>query len=759
MPRTWTTVEQKGWLGTKVAGFIDARARGRSTAYAKSIHHSFSEIWPELDALFVHRTGDRPINLNAAELDELKAYKKKRGLQIFQWLQRNSTQRGRLANRAVKVLMRNHGPRRRRTYQLGEIYNKLYPERVSAVYQERKVEGLSRGQRLNLIKKISDELLEGETDEVKEEVLTEQVKRRDELDVMVNGLNSTDEVDLDEMTLQQYIDQLPELLTSVVGEINRFCPDWGFLVLASGPMPKANNATHVFDIYSGPKTVEGYTFAEAHEGFDTELRIPFGNFVEAGIVENEKRAKAKEALDSLKHTIKTDESDVSRPSSPVVYGDESDSSRSSSPVHSGNEDDVEEDDARRLRPAIFTDSEDEGGNETQDHTTRKLRRATRTLADSEDDEDDVVKSPHLSDREDEEEPPSGDNSSTSKPFVKHPLEIWPIEGPDSAGEEEVEVEPHKPKYVAPSQKKSVAKRGPAQDEAEPLQGHAEVLAAKREESTRKRLETRKINREKKEAAEKVAKEAEVAKRAEEEEVAKKAKAVEVAKKTKEVEAAKKTKKVEAAKKTKEVEAAKKAKEVEAAKKAKEADATSTKKKPVVNKSKNAASSAANTLAQTESSPTKTGATDKEDGGKAKKPSKSTASTTKKATKQDSKYPVNAGDDDWSGTTGMALPTAGRRPAPAILPPPPPVAASKSATSEVLDAAEDAPLPPPKTKGKKATGRKRPLEEDEAPAKSAEEPAEEPAVAKRPRREIKAPKRADSAVPFTAAKRTTRSRRK
>ncbi len=98
----------------------------------------------------------------------------------------------------------------------------------------------------------------------------------------------------------RYINQLPILLTSVVGEIGKLCPEWGFLVVASGPMQKANNATHVFEyvilqigpeavhsqlhsIYSGPKTVEGYTFVETQEDFDTTLRIPFGNFVEAGV--------------------------------------------------------------------------------------------------------------------------------------------------------------------------------------------------------------------------------------------------------------------------------------------------------------------------------------------------------------------------------------------------------------------------------------------------------------------------------------------
>ncbi|TFK58843.1 hypothetical protein BDN72DRAFT_906367 [Pluteus cervinus] len=208
MPRSWTTVEQKAWLETKIAGFADARTRGRSTAYAKAVHHAFAEVWPELDELFAHRTSQRPINLSPGDVEELRIYQRKRGVQILSWLQRNSTQRGRLANRAVRVLLRNHGPRRRRTYQLGEVYNKLYPEKVNAVYQERKVDGLSRGQRLNLIKKISEELLEDETDEVKEEVEREQDKRRDELDTKSESIDNGEAGGLDELTLQQLVDQL-----------------------------------------------------------------------------------------------------------------------------------------------------------------------------------------------------------------------------------------------------------------------------------------------------------------------------------------------------------------------------------------------------------------------------------------------------------------------------------------------------------------------------------------------------------------------
>ncbi|TFK59623.1 hypothetical protein BDN72DRAFT_905671 [Pluteus cervinus] len=200
MPATWTTDEQKAWMFTKIPGFIEARGRSRSTAYAKGVHKAFSDSWPEVDALGL--TPGQDGRLSAADEEALQLFKKKRG-KILAWLQRNSTQRGRMANRAVKHLMASHGVKRRRTYQPGELYNKLYPEKVAATYQERKQEGMTRGQRLNLIKKISDELLEEETEEIKQEVAEEQVKRREELNKTFNESDIEDA--MDELTRQEFV--------------------------------------------------------------------------------------------------------------------------------------------------------------------------------------------------------------------------------------------------------------------------------------------------------------------------------------------------------------------------------------------------------------------------------------------------------------------------------------------------------------------------------------------------------------------------
>ncbi|TFK72668.1 hypothetical protein BDN72DRAFT_855359 [Pluteus cervinus] len=678
MPKTWTTAPQAAWLETKLPGFVDARTRGRSTAYAKGVHHSFSELWPELDDLFETKAGQPPINLNALGPSELAVYKKKRGAQINSWLQRHSTQRGRLANRAVKQLLRNHAPRRRRAYQTSEVYNKMYPEKVNAVYQERKVEGLSRGKRLNLIKKISDELFANETDEVKELVEKEKEKRRSELEATLNPINGDGgEVDLDDLTIQQYIDQLPELLTSVLSEIGKYCPDWGFLLLASGPMPKANNDTHVFDIYTGPKTIEGYSFAEAHEDFDVGLRIPFGNFVEAGIVDKVKREEAKKALDDLHHTIEEGPGEDFEEVPPVV-----------------SETEDEEDDTPALVPV---DSEDEENAGESPVTSR--RRPSQTLPDSDESEDEL--------------------SSLDEAPPKHPLEEWPIEGSDSDGEPEVDVVEKKNTKVSRSQREPSATHGSESHEVEPPQVRSKSSAEKRAEATRKRLDTRKKNKAKKDAEIKAAKE------------------VEVEKKTKELEAAKG---VEAAKKAKQLVVTKSTKEVDTqdAEKAHEQDAV------VTFKSKNASSKTV----------TK---------GKARKTPKPAAAAMNDTqpnegadvdvVKNDSNPPAVVDKDksgDESPAQGDATLATKRRPPPAIIPPTR-VAASKP-TAQAPTSPDPEAAPTPKPKGKKSKGGKRQLEDENV----AEEPAAAVTPAKRPRRQIVAPKPADAEVSYAKKARSRRA---
>ncbi|TFK60995.1 hypothetical protein BDN72DRAFT_863943 [Pluteus cervinus] len=717
MPRTWTTVEQRAWLETKVSGFVDARTRGRSTAYAKGVHHAFAKIWPELDELFAQRINQRPINLTANEAEDLKVYKRKRAVQILNWLQRNSTQRGRRANRAVKVLLRNHAPRRQRTYQLGEVYNKLYPEKVNTVYQERKDESLSKGQRLNLIKKISEELLEDETEEVKEEVEREQAKRRNELDARLESINSGEAVDLDELTIQQYIDALPELLTSVLGEIGKYCPDWGFLLLASGPMPKANNSTHVFDIYTGPKSAEGYTFAEANEDFDVGLRVPFGNFVEAGIVDKIKREEAKAALNSLTHTINPSSDDGHGSPSPIASRG---LSLASVDGEEDDKDEIEDPPTHKRRPSSPTPSDNE--DEEASQPTASSRRPPRALPDSDE---------------------SGDESDDDNSTPEHPLEVWPIEAPDSDGEPEVDVdelEDRRRKKLAGTTKEPVHKPGSELNKDITPQALAQAkLIEKRAEATKKRLETRKKNKAKKDEAEKVAKEAEAARKAKEVEAAKKTKAVEAAKKARVVEIAKNAKEAkeaedQAAINLKVVEIAKKVKE------AQEAEAQAAKKAAAVDTSKNASNSAAEPHSNVRKGKSKK-------GSKAADASKDIESgkgvgATKKGTKSTATNSIGGENDGGSHAQAEPTPAPKRRPPPAILPPPP--------TSKPVSPNTEEETPAPlKLKGKKSGGRKRSLEEVVV-----DEP-QDLGPTKRPRRLAKAPNRPDAEVSFA---KKTRSRR-
>ncbi|TFK60710.1 hypothetical protein BDN72DRAFT_501071 [Pluteus cervinus] len=176
MPRRCFSKEQQDMLHTKIAGFIDAQGRGRGKAFARAIHAEFSKRWPEREELFPGRR-----KITCKEDAAVQVLKEKKEGQIYSYMQRNSGKRGRLTGRAIQQLVRKHHNKRKRALQSGEIYGQLYPEKVSVVYQERKTPNLSRGERLNLRRKITSELLEGESEEVKQEVEAEREKKKDEL--------------------------------------------------------------------------------------------------------------------------------------------------------------------------------------------------------------------------------------------------------------------------------------------------------------------------------------------------------------------------------------------------------------------------------------------------------------------------------------------------------------------------------------------------------------------------------------------------
>ncbi|TFK61210.1 hypothetical protein BDN72DRAFT_863773 [Pluteus cervinus] len=426
MGRRWTTQKQRAFLLTKVKGFIEARARGRSTAYAKSIHKSFSERWPEQDELFPPgKAGAR--KLNPRQLDELEAFKENRRTQVLTWLQRNSAQRGRLTGRAVQLLVRKHRVKRKRAYQAGEIYNLLYHDKVHAAYLERKTEGLTSGKRLNLLRKISDELLENETDEVKEEVAAKQAEKKKELTDKLDA-PEVDEV-LAEVTAQEYIEDLPAVLSSILDEVGSHCPDWTFQLIAAGPTPKAENQIHVFD---GPKTLEGYSFSESYEGFDEHIRGPLFHFARGCFGSKAEREKAARDLEKL--NLKVD-----RSGSDSEDDDDDDEDNSDAPlvkprrsaVAKGTADDDDDDDAplvKLRRSAQVSDSDTDDGplfsdrEDLPDITPATSRRAPP---------------PVISTKSKSSNEPGLSAAKTSKKVKKHDLEMKPIDEDDSSSDSDM----------------------------------------------------------------------------------------------------------------------------------------------------------------------------------------------------------------------------------------------------------------------------------------------------------------------------------
>ncbi|TFK59302.1 hypothetical protein BDN72DRAFT_905978 [Pluteus cervinus] len=231
---------------TKLPGFNEARSRGRSKAYARAVHSEFSKLWPEREELYPTEPGAPKCVLKPRQERKVQKLIEARFGQIYSWLQRNSNKRGRTTGRAVKVLMRGHR-KRRRAPQASEAYLRLYPNKVNAHYEDRKGDAkMTNGARLNLLRKIATELMATESEEVLTKVAKKQQEMRDARDAETNAQVDND---LQKSALQEYVEEMPALLKLILHDIRRSCPRWGFLVVAAGPMPETDtiNIFDVYD--------------------------------------------------------------------------------------------------------------------------------------------------------------------------------------------------------------------------------------------------------------------------------------------------------------------------------------------------------------------------------------------------------------------------------------------------------------------------------------------------------------------------------
>ncbi|TFK61237.1 hypothetical protein BDN72DRAFT_863752 [Pluteus cervinus] len=289
MPVYWTNLEQRVFLATKIAGAIEACKLGRSTRYAKSVHREFSECWPERDAL-LPRGADGALILTAeVSPAALKAEVKKRERQVTQWLQRNAFTDGRKSSRgAVTQLLDKYRNKSKRLNQEGEMYVKLYPEKVSAAFQVRKdeIDDIeSSGARLNFHRKIAKEMFLEETDEVQEEV-------REALEKESNGGKDGDvEMESGDDVIQKarakFITEMPDLFRNILANIREKCgEDWGFVLAAAGPMEKPGNdqsggsGLQTMTIYVGPSSLADSTFFEAYGDVEDRVAQSLGQFVQ-----------------------------------------------------------------------------------------------------------------------------------------------------------------------------------------------------------------------------------------------------------------------------------------------------------------------------------------------------------------------------------------------------------------------------------------------------------------------------------------------
>lgn len=102
-------------------------------------------------------------------------------------------------------------------------------------------------------------------------------------------------IDVNAAKQPRFIEALPDLLKSSLGDVSKKAGGWCFLVLAGGPLPNDDNKPNLFEyvlplsmskfalthhrLWVGPTSQAGYGFPDAYAPYMNEVRQPFSKFV------------------------------------------------------------------------------------------------------------------------------------------------------------------------------------------------------------------------------------------------------------------------------------------------------------------------------------------------------------------------------------------------------------------------------------------------------------------------------------------------
>ncbi|TFY65470.1 hypothetical protein EVJ58_g1965 [Rhodofomes roseus] len=244
--RRWTNDAELDFLQSKLESFRSFQ-----------LSHTLHRFWPDVNREWFLKFPEKPRVLPDVDSEELSEEQntrlqqaiKERKKKIYNWFNNQNCQQTRKA-KAAHVNLNLFKPKNRRNLKDTEVYSrKYYEERIKPRVQE-ELSGrvVPKDERLEVIKRVTKEVYDGEDEELKEEIREEinalramtgtQGKRGASEGASPADIATevTDEQAINAVFCQAVLDDMPAIFRQILQELQRRT-GWYFLILAAGEMP------------------------------------------------------------------------------------------------------------------------------------------------------------------------------------------------------------------------------------------------------------------------------------------------------------------------------------------------------------------------------------------------------------------------------------------------------------------------------------------------------------------------------------------
>ncbi|EMD32326.1 hypothetical protein CERSUDRAFT_77357 [Gelatoporia subvermispora B] len=276
--RRWTTAQELAFLKEHESAFIDFDSSEDAEDFWEPLFHKWFRLWPEIDRVFPGQ------DLEETQLDDAQRAKLKEAIdtrqsQLKSWYSNNTKAKLRRSTfkvpptPAVKV-----STKKSRSLHESEMFSSMF---YKAAVKDTVSKTLTPIEKKNIknIRRITKDIFESQSDDVKEEVRSAVHEQRE-------ALKKLKEIRATGQRVPPMARQKQEALRTAAREIDAFFrdlafrTDWTFTCLAGGPVPTGpeQNSLRCYSYHIGHDT-SGNIFEKVYPKYAEHISGPFGYFV------------------------------------------------------------------------------------------------------------------------------------------------------------------------------------------------------------------------------------------------------------------------------------------------------------------------------------------------------------------------------------------------------------------------------------------------------------------------------------------------